>query len=50
MEVGINVAKDVVTDLAQEIKIHSGGRKVIYILAGFAAIVWMWRQLFGKAK
>ena len=50
MEVGINVAKDVVTDLAQEIQISSSGRKVLFILAGFAAIVWMWRQLFGKAK
>ena len=50
MEVGINVAKDVVTDLAQEFEINTSGRKVLYILAGFAAIVWMWRQLFGKAK
>ena len=50
MEVGINVAKDVVTDLAQEMQISSSGRKVLYILAGFAAVVWMWRQLFGKAK
>ncbi len=50
MEVGINVAKDVVSDLAQEIQISGSGRKVIFLLAGFAAIVWMWRQLFGKAK
>ena len=50
MEVGINVARDVVSDLAKEVNIDSSGRKVLYILAGFAAIVWMWRQLFGKAK
>lgn len=50
MEVGINVAKDVVTDLAQEFQVSSSGRKVLYMLAGFAAIVWMWRQLFGRAK
>ncbi len=50
MEVGINVAKDVVTDLVQEFEINTSGRKVLYFLAGFAAIVWMWRQLFGKAK
>ena len=50
MEVGINVARDVVSDLAKEAKIDGSGRKVLYILAGFAAIVWMWRQLFGKAK
>ena len=50
MEVGINVAKDVISDLAKETPINSSGRKVLYILAGFAAIVWMWRQLFGKAK
>ena len=50
MEVGINVARDVVADLAKEIKVNDNGRKVLYILAGFAAIVWMWRQLFGKAK
>ncbi len=50
MEVGINVARDVVTDLAKEFQINSSGRKVLYILAGFAALVWMWRQLFGKAK
>lgn len=50
MEVGINVAKDMVTDLAQEFQTYNGGRKVLYILGGFAAIVWMWRQLFGKAS
>ncbi len=50
MEVGINVARDVVSDLAKEINVDSNGRKVLYMLAGFAAIVWMWRQLFGKAK
>lgn len=50
MEVGINVARDVATDLAQEFKSNPNSRKVIYVLAGFAAIVWMWRQLFGKAK
>lgn len=50
MEVGINVARDVVSDLSKEIDIDISGRKVLYMLAGFAAIVWMWRQLFGKAK
>ncbi len=50
MEVGINVAKDVATDLAQEFKNNPNSRKVLYVLAGFAAIVWMWRQLFGRAK
>ena len=50
MEVGINVARDVATDLAQEFKSNPNSRKVVYVLAGFAAIVWMWRQLFGKAK
>lgn len=50
MEVGVNVARDIVSDLAKEIPVDSNGRKVLYILAGFAAIVWMWRQLFGKAK
>ncbi len=50
MEVGINVARDVISDLAKETSSNSSGRKVLYILAGFAALVWMWRQLFGKAK
>ena len=50
MEVGINVARDVATDLAQEFKNNPNSRKVVYVLAGFAAVVWMWRQLFGKAK
>ncbi len=50
MEVGINVARDVATDLAQEFKNNPNSRKVVYVLAGFAAIVWMWRQLFGRAK
>ena len=50
MEVGINVARDVATDLAKEIQNNGNTRKVLYILAGFAALVWMWRQLFGKAK
>lgn len=50
MEVGINVARDVVSDLAKEIPINNSGRKVLYILVGFAALVWMWRQLFGRAK
>jgi len=50
MEVGVNVAKDVATDLAHEFKNNPNSRKVIYVLAGFAAIVWMWRQLFGRAK
>ena len=50
MEVGINVARDVATDLAQEFKSNPNSRRVLYVLAGFAAIVWMWRQLFGKAK
>ena len=50
MEVGINVAKDVAADLAKEIQNNGNARKVLYVLAGFAALVWMWRQLFGKAK
>ena len=50
IEVGINVARDVATDLAQEFKSNPNSRKVVYVLAGFAAIVWMWRQLFGRAK
>ena len=50
MEVGINVARDVAADLAKEIQTNGNARKVLYILAGFAALVWMWRQLFGKAK
>ena len=50
MEVGINVARDVAADLAKEIQNNGNARKVLYILAGFAALVWMWRQLFGKAK
>ena len=50
MEVGINVARDVAADLAKEIQNNGNTRKVLYILAGFAALVWMWRQLFGKAK
>lgn len=50
MEVGINVARDVAADLAKEIQHNGNARKVLYILAGFAALVWMWRQLFGKAK
>lgn len=48
MEVGFNVAKDVATDLAHELQGNKDARKVLYVLAGFAAIVWMWRQLFGK--
>ena len=50
MEVGINVARDVAGDFAKEIQNNGNARKVLYILAGFAALVWMWRQLFGKAK
>jgi len=50
MEVGINVARDVAADLAKEIQNNGNTRKVLYILAGFAALVWMWRQLFGRAK
>ena len=50
MEVGINVARDVAADIAKEIQHNGNARKVLYILAGFAALVWMWRQLFGKAK
>lgn len=50
MEVGINVARDVAADLAKEIQNNGSARKVLYILAGFAALVWMWRQLFGRAK
>jgi carbon monoxide dehydrogenase subunit G len=50
MEVGVNVARDVVSDLAQEFKDNPNSRRILYLLAGFAAIVWMWRQLFGKAK
>ena len=50
MEVGINVARDVAADLAKEIQNNGNARKVLYILVGFAALVWMWRQLFGKAK
>ena len=48
VEVGINVAKDVVTDLAQDFRLDASARKVLYILAGFAAIVWMWRLLFNR--
>ena len=50
MEVGINVARDVAADLAKEIQNNGSARKVLYVLAGFAALVWMWRQLFGRAK
>ena len=48
MEVGINVAKDVVTDLGREFQINYSGRTVLFILVGFVAIVWIWRQLFGR--
>lgn len=50
MEVGINVAKDVAADLAQDLKRNDNARKIFYVLAGFAAIVWMWRLLFGKSS
>ena len=48
MEVGVNVAKDVATDLAQDIQTSYSGRDILIILAGLAAILWMWRQLFAK--
>lgn len=49
-EVGLNVAKDVATDLLSDFEKKYGSRDVIILLAGFAVIVWMWRMLFGHSK
>ena len=49
-EVGLNVAKDVATDLLADLEKQYAARDVAIILAGFAVIVWMWRMLFGHSK
>lgn len=49
-EVGLNVAKDVATDLLSDFEKKYGSRDVMILLAAFAAIVWMWRMLFGHSK
>lgn len=49
-EVGLNVAKDVATDLLSDLEKQYAARDVAILLAGFAAIVWMWRMLFGHSK
>ena len=49
-EVGLTVAKDVATDLLSDFEKKYGSRDVVILLAGFAAIVWMWRMLFGHSK
>ncbi len=49
-EVGLTVAKDVATDLLSDFEKKYGSRDVMILLAGFAAIVWMWRMLFGHSK
>lgn len=46
-EVGLNVAKDVATDLLTDFEKQYSARDVAILLAAFAAIVWMWRKLFG---
>lgn len=46
-EVGLNVVRDVATDLLADFEKNYKTRDVTIILAGFAAIVWMWRMLFG---
>lgn len=48
-EVGLNVAKDVAGDVLRDVEKSLGGRDALILLAAFAAIVWMWRLLFGKA-
>ncbi len=47
-EVGLNVAKDVATDLLADFEKQYSPRDVAILLAAFAAIVWMWRMLFEK--
>jgi len=49
-EVGLNVAKDVAADLLADFEKQYSTRDVAILLAAFAAIVWMWRMLFGKQK
>ena len=49
-EVGLNVAKDVAADLLADFEKKYSSRDVLILLAAFAAIVWMWRMLFGKSK
>jgi uncharacterized protein len=49
-EVGLNVAKDVATDLLSDFEKKYSSRDVAIFLAGCAAIVWMWRMLFGKGE
>lgn len=49
-EVGLNVAKDVATDLLADFEKQYAARDVVILLAAFAAIVWMWRMLFGKSE
>lgn len=49
-EVGLNVAKDVATDLLSDFEKNYTSRDVMILLAAFAAIVWMWRMLFGGGK
>lgn len=49
-EVGLNVAKDVATDLLSDFEKKYSARDVAIVLAGFAAIVWIWRMLFGKEE
>ncbi len=47
-EVGLNVAKDVASDLLADFEKKYSARDVAIVLASFAAIVWFWRMLFGK--
>ena len=47
-EVGLNVAKDVASDLLADFEKKYSARDVAIVLAGFAAVVWIWRMLFGK--
>lgn len=49
-EVGLNVAKDVATDLLADFEKQYSSREVMILLAAFAAVVWMWRMLFGKGE
>lgn len=49
-EVGLNVAKDVASDVLRDVEKNIGTRDALILLAGFFAIVWMWRLLFGKGE
>jgi len=49
-EVGLNVARDVASDVLHDLEKSYAGRDLLIVLAGLAAIVWMWRKLFPKQR